>query len=281
MNMSPTNIMRYVNKKNATKITIFIILILVFISFLLVNFCCQSKFTQRKNLNNIILNKQIIIFTIENRVLSLLLEHNTNVQAYANMHGYTYHFFDTYKNELQLPVYWWKVQKMLEYIETSNLDYVMWMDSDTIVCQNTFRLEELISTSPESSIFIARHYIGYMLHNIPTDMNAGVFIVKNNQIGKQFLQECIHVYINNPKCKVDDKLVLNNAWAGECYEQGVMNQLLCGKYKKDVHVLTSDYIFNGNYHWSRLIDIYDTFILHCFGHDKEKTYNVFKKKHIL
>ena len=74
MNMSPTNLMRYVNKKNATKITIFIILILVCISFLLVNFCCQSKFTQRKNLNNIILNKRIIIFTIENRVLSLLLE---------------------------------------------------------------------------------------------------------------------------------------------------------------------------------------------------------------
>ena len=44
---------------------------------------------------------------------------------------------------------------------------------------------------------------------------AGVFLIKNDSIGKEFLKDCINTYIETSHCKVNNKYSLNSAWTGE------------------------------------------------------------------
>ena len=71
--------------------------------------------------------------------------------------------------------------------------------------------------------------------------NAGVFAVKNSEIGKNFLVDCINSF--NIKCKKPNG-ELKGTWAATCYEQGIMNILIADKYYKNTTVLTNDIIFN-------------------------------------
>lgn len=214
-----------------------------------------------KNLNK----KNILIFTIETRDLKILDIHNKNISDYAEKHNYKYIFIKDYKNSLELPVYWWKIQCMLDYLNSNKYDYVLWLDSDAFFIDYEIPLESLLEMSPESSI-----YIGKDLNPLFNIYCAGVFIVKNDKIGKEFLSDCINTYINTKSCKVDNKYTLNSEWAGDCYEQGVMNKLLKTKYKKNVFIIPNSFVLNH----SKISE--NTVISHIFG-DKDNTYNEITK----
>jgi len=219
-------------------------------------------------------HKKILIITMENRNLDYLELHNESVQNYCDRYGYTYKFQKDYSSGLDLPIYWKKIQIVRDNL--SDYDYVMWLDSDTIFT-NSIPLENLIDLS--KSIFIGRDF--YRIFINYTGYCAGVFIIKNNEIGKKFLDDCINTYIDNPKCKVDNKYSLNGWWAGECYEQGVMNKLLkMSYYSKHLYELPLYVVINST------SVVTDTVILHNFGnknalHDifndinSKKEYNVF------
>ena len=84
-----------------------------------------------------------MIFTIETRDLKILDIHNNNISAYSNKHNYKYIFFNDYKNNLELPVYWWKIQCMLEMLNNSEYEYILWLDSDAFFTDFDVPLETL------------------------------------------------------------------------------------------------------------------------------------------
>jgi hypothetical protein len=226
-------------------------------------------------LDNITFPKtKIAIITYDNRsTVKYLKLHNMSVDNYAKKHGYTYIYENKYKNSLQLPVYWQKLQFFQDVLATGKYDYVLWLDSDTLITHPEVPLEYLIYFSKNASILIGRDF-----PNAKTDaFCAGVFMIANNNIGKQFLQDCIDTYINRVICVKYDKktnkkiYLLTGKWAGECYEQGVMNELINGKYKKDTYEIPQSFVINTTRH------VTSSVILHAYAAKKHMLPDLFSK----
>jgi ABC-type sugar transport system permease subunit len=222
----------------------------------------KPAFTFDKNINYE--RKNICIVTIETRKMKLLDLHNKNISDYVKLHNYRYIFKDNYQSEL--PLYWWKLQVILEIFNEygKDVDYVMWMDSDTIICHPEIPLELLLNLSKNSSTFIGTDWEKKTL-------NAGIFIVKNDQDGKYFLNECLYLYMNSIKCNKSGKFTLDGRWAGRCYEQGMMNHLLnSSKYRKMWYKIPLEFLINGK-------NGFGAFMVHLYGDKKyaEKEFTKF------
>ena len=197
------------------------------------------------------------VVTLETRDLTLLPYHNKNITDYCNRHGYDYFFLDKYENELELPIYWKKIQVVKEMLE-KNYDYVVWMDSDTMICNYDIRFEQIVV--PGKSIYMGEHF-----PIMKDNYNAGFFIIQNNKVGHQFLSDCIFTYLNRKECQKDGEYGLHGGWSGKCFEQGVMNELIKTAYKNDFYILGYENVINTTF------AITDTFVLHLFsGLDKTK-----------
>jgi hypothetical protein len=118
-------------------------------------------------------------------------------------------------------------------LASDKYDYVLWVDSDTIIVNKEVSIDSLISKYGEKDIIIGRYKVfGNMI-----EINAycaGVFLIKNSDIGKKFINDCIDHLKDRPKCIVNNKE--QGLWAGVCYEEGAMNKLLKGEYKDYVYV---------------------------------------------
>jgi len=206
--------------------------------------------------------KNATLVTIETRDLQQLLAiHNKNISEYANFHGYQYNFYT--KIESVLPVYWWKIQLAQKILEDESVEYFVWLDSDTIIKYKRLPLETIISINPDASIYIGKDY--------PCSINnafcAGVFIIKNNYIGKKFISDCLDIYLSRDICCKNGKYTLDGAYAGECYEQGIMNELLNSRYAKYVVITPPCFISNKG-------EIINSMICHVYG-DKQKCLEIF------
>lgn len=215
-----------------------------------------------KNLENE--NKlNIAIVTLETRNSEMLNIHNKNIKDYCKLHNYTYIFKKSYENKLKLPIYWKKIQLVKELLETNNYDYVLWMDSDTLIIDESITIESLLDNS---SIYMGKDMKSKF------NLNAGVFLIKNNNIGLKFLSDCINVYINRDNCK--DKFgnyALNGEWSKGCYEQGIMNELIKTEYFNNFKLLEDHIVLNTN------TPNTTCFILHLFGgieKNKEEKRNI-------
>lgn len=211
---------------------------------------------QYKNYNK---KYNILIITYDNRKNEKYINiHNNNITMYASKWNYKYKFYDQCTSN----VYWCKIFMVLKELQTNNYDFVMWMDSDTIINNFTIDIGEILNNF-SSDIYIGNdnNKNGYNL------TNAGVFIIKNSIIGKQFLNDCIKNIHN--KC-INSNGTLRGAWAATCYEQGVMNILILGKYFKYTTIFTNDIILN-----------YDkcnkeVFIMHLYASSSTKRLQCFK-----
>lgn len=179
-----------------------------------------------------------LLVTIENRKLDLLPHHNANLRQYAKIHGYTYKFYDQYPSSYA--VFWQKLEVMLLELETGNWDYVVWLDSDTYINKVYTSLDVITYQDPNKHIYIGLDC------NAPVYC-AGFFIVRNSDLGRQFLKDCFANYESNPMCRSSTgELTLNGKWAGPCYEQGVMNTLLRSTYAPALGILDSSVVLNSN-----------------------------------
>ena len=155
---------------------------------------------------------------------------------------------------------------VLEELLSGKYDYVIWMDSDTIIRNKKIDISRILSKF-SSDIFIGSD------NNPKYDItNAGVFFVKNTQIGIQFLKDCI-VSITSTCVKEDGSL--KGVWAASCYEQGVINILIADKYSKYTTVLPNEIIFNYN------LCSDEVFIMHLYNssnYDRVNCFNSNKKK---
>lgn len=191
---------------------------------------------------------KILFVTFENREKKYVTIHNDNLKQYTKKWNHSYKFY----NECLHNVYWCKIQLVLSELENpdNDYDYIIWMDSDTIIKNININLSDILNKF-SSDIFIASDNLAtYDL------INAGVFIVKNNDIGKQFLKDCISDV--KKECFNEDGK-LKGLWAASCYEQGQMNLKISDKYSTHTTVLPNNIILN----YGTCFD--DVFIMHLYG----------------
>jgi len=216
-----------------------------------------NKFYKSKKMESLINNNKIelsnnkknkiLFITYDNRDnQDYVLIHNSNINEYVKKFNYEYKYY----NYCDKNVYWCKIHFVLDALKTNNYDYVVWLDSDTIIKNFKIDIGEIFNMF-SSDIFVGLdNNLKYGL------INAGVFAVSNSDIGKNFLSECIE-YINKD-CFNNDG-TLKGRWAGSCYEQGIMNILIHDKYYLYTTVLTNKVIFNYN------VCSNDVFIMHLYA----------------
>ena len=205
----------------------------------------------------------ILIITFDNRPeIPYIKAHNKNLEEYCKKWKMDYIFYDKCKEN----VYWCKIHMVLDALNNNKYDYVMWMDSDTYIFNMDLNLSNILNE------YLSDIFIGLDNHYKYDLTNAGVFIVKNTNIGRQFLKDCIKSL--NPKCIKEDGN-LNGRWAGTCYEQGVMNILIADEYKDYTTVFPTDILLNyGNCY-------NDVFIMHLYGSSSDTRAKCFNSKNNL
>ena len=188
--------------------------------------------------------RKIAIITAEDRNYPFIQYHDLNFKKYSDIHGYSYFRLDICPKELST-TYWCKIHRVKEFLDSGNYDYVMWADSDTII------------QDP-------------ILHPV----NAGVFLIKNSNIGKSFMNDCLAKLKSKKGCIINGKE--QGTWTGICYEQGVMNLLIREKYKDYTFVdLKEEFVFNAG-----KTDEYEyknSIVIHLCGHKNDVREKFFKK----
>lgn len=191
--------------------------------------------------------RTVDILTFETRDLRVLRAHDRSMRDYAARHGYVYAVTRAYDPPGPvLPVYMRKLQFMLAALERSTAEFVMWVDSDTMVSHPSVALEEALELSPSACVYIGIDYTIPGMIGAYT-YNAGVFILRRCEVSRAFLRDCIEQYMRNPACVSDGAYVSSGPWGGECYEQGVMNAQLRGPYRDAVCVLPVAFVVSSHF----------------------------------
>ncbi len=150
----------------------------------------------------------------ENSDISKLRDINAN---YCKKRGYDFYFFNSRNpHDDQYPPYWLKVKLVYDVLLTQKYDIVMWIDSDACVHNHDICVEKIFALHP-NACFVASPDPQFYL----SKFNAGVWIVKNNDKGKEFLETWLAKYDRSKWKKQGDVWNCKScAWAGMDYEQG-------------------------------------------------------------
>lgn len=229
-----------------------------------------KKFSQKKLsklLNNnkrekpINKKNKILFITYDNRYNEqYVLIHNYNIKKYADKYDYEYKYY----NKCNDNVYWCKIFMVLDALKKNKYDYVIWLDSDTVIKNFSIDIGDILNKY-SSDIFIGSD------NNSSYDIiNAGVFVIANTVHGINFLYDCIN-YVSD-KCLNNDGS-LKGLWAATCYEQGVMNILIADKYSKYTTILANNIIFNYN------VCSDDVFIMHLYASSSNYRVRCFHSEH--
>ena len=193
----------------------------------------------------------VTMVTIENRssLNELIVLHNRNMNKYCMFHGYEYVFMNSFVSDR--PIYWQKLSLMLSTMMNTDCSYCMRFDSDTMINLLQYPMNVLVDNAPTCSI-----WIGHEQDNICA-LCAGVFLVKNNSIGRAFVERCIGIYDNN-----DGRL--DGSWTEQSYEQSVINEVaIDGDFRHHVARVSPNMIQNGGSIQK------DHFILNRYGDKKD------------
>lgn len=211
-------------------------------------------------MSNIPIKKKKIAFvTFEDRSDKYIDLHNENVMKYCQKWNYDY--LNYTEKSIDISPYWYKVLLINNILNTNKYDYVFWMDSDTIIKNLNIDIYRDILSKYDSDIYISPDNTKYDI------CNAGLFVIKNSPIGKQFMIDWKNEY--KGFCRKNNQLL--GKWALACYEQGQLNNLIIKKYAKYTTMLHK-HIFYNNYICSN-----DVFIMHNYGTSPKNREKCFKK----
>lgn len=202
--------------------------------------------------------KRIAIVSFDNRTGGGYIEdHDKNMQKYCNLWGYDY--IRKYDKPDDISVYWYKVQLVRDVLSSNQYDYVMWIDTDAIISDYSRDLSDIITPYDKDIIVGSDKSKSQRLFDVA---NAGVFIIRNSEIGLQFMNDWLNE-MNTYCYKSGDKL--RGIWAMSCYEQGKMNDLIYKKYYNYTTTLPFKYIYNGYTMDTCKKEDIDEFIIHMYG----------------
>lgn len=220
----------------------------------------------RENLHN---NQMTLINRIPLKICFLTMEsrnqeefvklHNQSIENYVKIQNqrnsdiprqYSYVFVD--KCELSghiHNVYWCKLFLTQNLLESNQYDYVIWLDSDTIIFDNNVDVGDIVSSY--QSDFLAAT-------DGSKNINAGVLIFKNSEKAKEMLDKMLVVYNTKSfqnECMNPDNS-LKGLWANTCYEQMNVN-MICLDYREYITLLPPNVI---SHRYAR-----NGFIIHMCG----------------
>jgi hypothetical protein len=121
------------------------------------------------------------------------------LQTYCDNHHYC--FINKTINNFDKPPSWYKIYAILEQLNNLKYEYLLWLDTDTIILKPDFKIESLISSNKD--LYISRDING---------INCGVFLVKNSNIIKSILYATLHL----------SEKYLNHVW----WEQAAIMELM-------------------------------------------------------
>jgi hypothetical protein len=198
---------------------------------------------------------KILIITFDDRKNAEYIKiHNQNFSRYAEKYGYEYKYEHVYNHNLNTNPYWYKIYLVKYYLETNIYDYIMWIDSDTMINNMDIQINDIINKY-NSDLYFCDDNLSLQ------KINAGMFIIKNSKIGRSYINDCINNYCY--KCIKPGEKKLKGAWAAMCYEQGIMNIVLIKNYMKYATVLPIDIVLcsNNDYFFKLLNNL---FIIHYY-----------------
>jgi hypothetical protein len=184
-----------------------------------------------------IIGNKFLIIQYDNREINT----NTNIlininKNYCNSNNYHYIFINKNYN---LPPYWIKVKLVRDYLISNNYKGVMWLDTDAVIYNDKIKLEDIINKNKS-------FYMSPDNKRWNSPFNAGVFIVLNNDKGKNIMNDWLNLYNQQKWNYINNKWYTTGKWAGETYEQGSFVNNLLKKYNSDINVFEW-FFFNATY----------------------------------
>ena len=119
-------------------------------------------------------NKKIAIVSLYTKEIEdYAVFSEKDIKKYCERHGYTFYVYRTKLDQNGSPN-WSKAKALLNHI--SDHDHIIWMDSDTIIFNPSFKIENITESCSSCKQIIACEDIG---NN--SMLNSGVVIFKNNK----------------------------------------------------------------------------------------------------
>jgi hypothetical protein len=218
----------------------------------------------KKNIKNFGMNqikpKRVAVVSYDDRKNNkdIITLKNIN-EKYCLKNGYDFLFFDSYSPfDSTYPPYWIKVKILYDLSKSNLYDYLMWIDSDACVHNQNIKIENLFNFNHQGAFIMAPDY-PYPI----SKFNSGIWMVKNNEIGKKILKDWLLLYDNKTWKKKNGKWICSGFWAGESYEQGAGKKLLKNeKYSQYVIYLPGSTLQNFK-------PVSEAFTLHFVGRLKK------------
>lgn len=199
-----------------------------------------------------------------------------NLSAKINESYCKKHNFDFIKESYEV-TNWYPSYERLNLIKKylDKYDYIMWIDSDACFINFEKKLTELIID--DKDFYIGGNIYGFdmdgnkikpIINNLPAGINAGVFIIKNSEWSKKFLDLWIHQCINYLDCVHR--------------EQGILQKLLCDNIldiQNHIKLIVPAYEINREDTDLKLEEKWDRcdFILHLWGSTPKYRFEVFSE----
>jgi hypothetical protein len=184
--------------------------------------------------------------------------------------GIHYHFQP--KSSEDVPPYWGKIFEIDRLLrEKPDVDYIYWMDSDAFFINDDKQmLEDLIDANSKYSMIVTKDMPPWS-----GEFNAGSFIVKNNEMGREIIRTWKSLFNASDWRKESEKSwKTDSTWGGDAYEQGsfVTNIINNDKYSKHIKILPY-YVLNNN---NCVSNKKKTIVAHLAGEHKENKETVKK-----
>jgi hypothetical protein len=152
-------------------------------------------------------------------------------REYSKRHGYDHIFLK--EGHADLPPYWRKVKAVNDAIVSDKYRGVLWLDTDAYIHNNDIELGSLLEDGRD--IYIANDTTN-------NKFNAGVWLVRNTDVGKKIMTTWLSKY--NPsawKKKEDGKWTTDSRWSGIDYEQGAFEEGVMPHFSANIKQMERDY----------------------------------------
>jgi len=128
------------------------------------------------------------------------------------------------KSDFKVAPWWQKIFLIQKYLPL--YDTIIWMDSDAGIIN-----PKAIPTSEKTMIYSPDP------EGWASPFNAGVFILKNNQIGRELINEWVNGYDPRRWEYTGSNWKHEGDWLGPSLEQGYFNYFLFQKYREHIEIL--------------------------------------------
>lgn len=212
---------------------------------------CEDRLTNSINYIQLKLLNISVVSSYTDNISDIAAITVKNKESYCKKHNYSI-FINKERLSLRHPG-WDKIKLILQRMEVDNCDYFVWMDNDAYITNTSLRLDFICNNYSEKNFIICSERpddsVKELDENIDFNnlsnlrlINSGIFIIKNNNWGKQFLEEVWQTASNtNSGIGCSHKEILSNHFSYDFwpFEQGPVHIVLSKRDKNTYKILPS------------------------------------------